>query len=203
MLEVNEYGTSLRTELFSEDGERLQDLGADFLTWREWRRRARLPAASTSLETSSVTAAGGSFTTWLYTVTDGATVQRFHYAKDLPGPPVLSTMEVAGVEVSRTELLERGVDPALVASIYVPPAMVQRWRPRVTPRGLKRDPSGSARCAVDVWIDTSGEVLQARAAECAPGAEGVSLAYARNFEFTPATLDGVPLPSTCRVVFEY
>lgn len=72
------------------------------------------------------------------------------------------------------------------------------------PPALEPGASGnSVSGAVDVWIDPSGAVAEAWPDTCAPGTEEASVAAAKNFGFTPATLDGPPLPSTSRLVFKF
>ena len=202
VVQTDEHGTLLRSELYSEHGERIEDLGVEHLRWSEWQDRSRLPAGNTTHEASSVKVAAGSFETSHYTATYGETVQHFHYAKEAPGPPVLSTMVADGVEASRVELLDRRIDPALAASVYVPPTRVKGVKPAMPP--AMDDPAvGSARCIVDLRINESGAVMDVKTVKCVPGTEENSVAAAKLWVFTPATLDGVPLPSPFRLVFNF
>ena len=72
----------------------------------------KFPAAKTERSDSSIEVPAGRFETWLFTVRDQAKdgtpmVKRYHFAKSMPGPPVLFTIESAGGEVFRMTLLER------------------------------------------------------------------------------------------------
>ena len=93
-------------------GALLQDEGSSRSTWAELMGHAAFPAAQTTREDASVEVPAGRFDTWLYTVEDSAEdgtpqVKRYHFARNLPGPPVLFTIEQGGAEVFRMALLER------------------------------------------------------------------------------------------------
>ncbi|MCA8954369.1 MAG: hypothetical protein KDE27_32985 [Planctomycetes bacterium] len=83
-------------------------------TWVELQNHAVFDAARTSREEARCHVGGADYDCWLYTVTDpggSRTRERFWFAHEHPGPPVLLVREVDGVEVRRMELLEycRGV----------------------------------------------------------------------------------------------
>ncbi len=108
---VDPDGCTIASTLHDADGNLLADEGAARSTWAELMGHAVFPAARTTREDSRVEVPAGTFDTWHYTVTDtvdGApVVKRFHFAKTLPGPPLLYTLESGGVEVFRMTMIER------------------------------------------------------------------------------------------------
>jgi hypothetical protein len=111
-VKVDAQGATIASQVYSEAGELLQDEGTGTSTWEELYRHADFPAATTTREESSVEVPAGKFDTWLYTVPkvgeDGSPeVHRYHFAKAMPGPPVLYTAERGGSEFFRMTMLER------------------------------------------------------------------------------------------------
>lgn len=105
-------GTTIQSTVSTPSGTLLKDEGAERSTWVELSRHAAFPAADTTVGDSEVTVAAGHFATWLYTVRataeDGTPVlKRYHFARTVPGPPVLFTIQQGGTELFRMELLER------------------------------------------------------------------------------------------------
>lgn len=110
--ECTEESTTIRSKVLTEAGELLVDEGSSRSPWTELHQHAAFPAASTTRIESSVDVPIGHYDTWLYTVQavgdDGVPIiKRFHFARTLPGPPVLYTMERQGVEVFRMTMVER------------------------------------------------------------------------------------------------
>lgn len=90
----DETGMTIRTTVVDETGAIVRDEGSGTASWEELHHHADFLAAENVREESSVTVPAGTFATWHYTVRDVAkdTVSRFHFAKDLPGPPVSFTI---------------------------------------------------------------------------------------------------------------
>jgi hypothetical protein len=75
-------------------------------TWDDLHHHGQFPAASTTFEDNvRVTVPAGNFTTRLYVVTRDGVTQRFWFAPDLPGPPVLFTTERDGKVLMHSEML--------------------------------------------------------------------------------------------------
>lgn len=102
-------GMTIASQRYSPDGTLLEDEGSGTSTWEELHTHADFPANQTVRESSSVDVPAGHFETWLYTVVDPAadTVKRYHFAKDLPGPPVKFTIQQGKGTVFEMTLLER------------------------------------------------------------------------------------------------
>lgn len=82
--------------------------------WSDLQAHASFPAAQTEIRTESITTPAGTFDCWLYVVTDkknsNALVQRYWFAKKLPGPPVVYE-EVQGERVvSKLIMLKTGLE---------------------------------------------------------------------------------------------
>lgn len=105
-------GATIASQTWSPAGELIADEGQGTSTWSELYRHADFPASATVRVESSVDVPAGHFDTWLYTVlkqgADGKPeVHRYHFARTMPGPPVLYTAEREGVETFRMTMLER------------------------------------------------------------------------------------------------
>ena len=91
------------------DGEVVGGVVEARSTWDELRDHARFDAEMTTREAATVTVAGGTFSCWLYSVREVArpgVVQRFFFAHERPGPPVLYVLTSDGEEQLRMELLD-------------------------------------------------------------------------------------------------
>lgn len=105
-------GCTIAATVHDADGTLLNDEGAAPTTWAELMTHAVFPASRTTREDASVDVPAGHFDTWLFTVRSTAKngtpkVERHHFAREMPGPPVLYTVEEGGTEVFRMTLLER------------------------------------------------------------------------------------------------
>lgn len=78
--------------------------------WRELQGHASFPEERTTLELGDLATPFGTFSCWVYTVTsdrDGVNhVQRFHFARELAGPPLLMEIEQDGENVQRMTMIE-------------------------------------------------------------------------------------------------
>lgn len=109
---VDAEGATYRHAMLTASGEELSPPEESRAAWTELRDHAKFPLESTRVEEVSVTTALGTFDAWLYTVQAdeegfGPTTQRYWFAKEMPGPPVLLTVEAGGAEVQRMEMIER------------------------------------------------------------------------------------------------
>lgn len=99
-------------QAWNEDADR-QVVGEVTLAapnWEELQGHASFPEERTTIENVDTKTPFGTFPCWLYTVRDTAegkdTAQRFHFARELPGPPVLVEMESGGRVFFRMEMIE-------------------------------------------------------------------------------------------------
>jgi hypothetical protein len=111
-VKADEDGCVIATTVHDEKGALIRDEGTNAATWAELLSHGRFPAATTERSDSSVEVPAGRFETWLFTVRDKAKdgapiVKRLHFAKTMPGPPVLLTIEGAGAEIFRMTMVER------------------------------------------------------------------------------------------------
>ncbi len=92
----------------ADSGELIDDLGDVAFVWTELRDHAAFPAASATVSSGEVDVPLGHFKVNSYTVRqeNGSTVT-YHFAPDLPGPPVLMVVIAGEVEVARMSALER------------------------------------------------------------------------------------------------
>jgi hypothetical protein len=110
--EANAESCTIASKILDEDGALLEDQGVGTSRWTELRDHASFQAASTGRSEDRVEVPAGAFDTWTYVVAapdaDGRpTVSTFHFAKSLPGPPVLMTVVVDGAELASMTLVER------------------------------------------------------------------------------------------------
>jgi hypothetical protein len=109
---VDAASATIASKVFGADGSLVKDEGEGTSTWAELNEHASFPAARTTRVESAVEGPLGHVETWLYTVADtdegGVPVtKRYQFAKTLPGPPVLFTIEREGVEVFRMTMVAR------------------------------------------------------------------------------------------------
>lgn len=93
-------------------GQRVGEPERESVAWAELVEHAAFPAAATTRADTTVDGPLGHFDAWLYTVTEAGddgvpTVSRYWFARALPGPPVLLTVERQGVEVMRLTQVAR------------------------------------------------------------------------------------------------
>jgi hypothetical protein len=104
-------GTTVHMKNHDAAGTLLDDASREF-TWVELVGHATFPALATVRTDAVYDGPMGHLDTWLYTVTtageDGVMlVERYEFARSLPGPPVLYTIERQGEETFRMQMLER------------------------------------------------------------------------------------------------
>jgi hypothetical protein len=88
------------------DGQSIGETQVSRPSWEELRDHATYSRQDTTRSDESVKVPAGSFRCTLYTVRkpDGK-IDRFWFATNRPGPPVLCTIEEGGAEIFRMELL--------------------------------------------------------------------------------------------------
>lgn len=114
---VDETGCTIASTVHDEAGALLKDEGESRATWAELMGHATFPAARTVRTDGAVAVPAGTFPAWVFTVQDAAEdgtpqVKTYHFAKTMPGPPVLFTIQQGGEEVFRMTTIERTVAPA-------------------------------------------------------------------------------------------
>lgn len=111
----DDWGTR-EGRVFDEAGAPKGEPKRSRTAWLELQAHASFPAAKTSIEETTVELPAGTFDCALYTVTEGATVRKFWFAKALPGMP--AKMEIRdGEELRmRMELVEVRQDSPSAAS---------------------------------------------------------------------------------------
>jgi hypothetical protein len=79
--------------------------------WKALQAHASFPKGVTTIRAVTVVTAGGVFPSWLYEVRGrgGQEVERYWFAKSLPGPPVQYERHVAGKLAFRMTLVSHGV----------------------------------------------------------------------------------------------
>lgn len=109
---ADQTGCTIATRIVTEEGHLVADKGSQTRTWAEIQADESHPRAETVISEGKLQSFMGDTDTWLYiyTTTDaqGHALQSFHhYAKKLPGPPVLETDTVDGQIVKRTFMVGR------------------------------------------------------------------------------------------------
>ena len=91
------------------DGNMIGEIASITPVWRELQGHASFPEERTTLEVSDLTTPFGTFSCWIYTVTserEGVSyVQRYHFARELAGPPVLMEIEEGGESIHRRTMI--------------------------------------------------------------------------------------------------
>lgn len=193
-LAVDEKGAYILSETLVQAGAPPGARSVAYSSWAELHTHADFPAASTTVEAGTLDTPVGKLDSWLYTVTEGDTVKRLSFLAKQPGPPVLFTQTVAGVETSRMEVLERTVTAGTAIPAFMRAEAVERVKPEF-PEGLKSGGVHEGSCGLHLAIDVSGAVTDATVRECDAGTEASTVEAALKWRFKPATLDGVAVAS--------
>jgi hypothetical protein len=100
-------GALIESETSNADGSGVVAEPASHATWGELRDHAQFPKAVVARSETITKTRAGDFACLVYTVRgkDGETTT-FHFAKNLPGPPVLFSTEKDGKVVMKSELVE-------------------------------------------------------------------------------------------------
>lgn len=101
---VDADGAEIETFDHSEGGAPIETPTRQRVAWEELRRHAAFPAAATTVEDGVIATPAGTFAAMVYTVTSGADVARYYFAKDRPGPPVLFYVEQGGRRLLTTTM---------------------------------------------------------------------------------------------------
>jgi hypothetical protein len=113
---ADEATMTLVSSVVGINGNVIAEEPAQSTPWQELAEHSSFPAARTARSEGSVQVPAGRFDTIDYVVTDeqdgSKTVSTFRFAKQLPGPPVLLTVEKDGVTVRRMTLIQRSSAPA-------------------------------------------------------------------------------------------
>lgn len=100
---------TIRTTQRTIDGEAKDAPKERTSPWTELESHAIFPAAQTTRTTETITVGAGTFEAWRYDVViaQGQGINKFWFAPELPGPPVLYLTERQGTEVFRMEMIRR------------------------------------------------------------------------------------------------
>jgi len=108
---ADEATMTMVTRMLGEDGSVVSEDPAQTHRWDDLVKHADFPAENTQQSRGKVEVPAGTYETIDYVVTetvDGAKkVSTFRFATELPGPPVLLTVEQGGAVVQRMTLLSR------------------------------------------------------------------------------------------------
>lgn len=113
VVETDREYCTMEHRVTTEDGKLIEELGETEFAWNELRDHAAFPAEITVRSEGHLDVPVGSHDTWLYVVTDQndeglPQVTYYHFAKELPGPPILMTVVVDGkLALTRTMVARR------------------------------------------------------------------------------------------------
>jgi hypothetical protein len=101
VIEADREYLTMTHQITRETGEVVDDLGESDYSWNELRDQAAFPVDRTVRSEGSIEVPVGSFDTWLYVVTEQddqgrPEVTYYHFAKELPGPPVVMSVVIDG-----------------------------------------------------------------------------------------------------------
>lgn len=104
---------TMQTTTTNPDGTKKDESAT--ATWEELANHGSFPQSLTQISDAEITIPAGTFKTKLYVVTKDDAVTRFHFAPELPGPPVLLKMDKGGQRILTMTLLSREPRPAPAA----------------------------------------------------------------------------------------
>ena len=113
VVDADDETCTMSSKVYDESGKKLlEDKGERTHKWTELRDHASFPIATTMRAEGRIDTPVGSFDSWLYIADtvgeDGLPLlMHFHFAKELPGPPVLMTRTVDGKTVLTMKMVGR------------------------------------------------------------------------------------------------
>jgi hypothetical protein len=104
--DVNDQAANIRTTFLNDAGQEVAPAREQRATWDELHHHALFPRSAVTINAERVTVPAGTFDCLVYVVRkkDG-TVDRFDFARNLPGPPVLFSTEQNGIRVMTARLV--------------------------------------------------------------------------------------------------
>lgn len=107
---ADEKGCTIHARILGADGSLIRDEGSGTSSWAELESHAHFPRDLTTRSDSTVEVPAGRFETWLFEVKParpGDPLRRFHFAKELPGPPVSMEVIADGETALSMQLISR------------------------------------------------------------------------------------------------
>jgi hypothetical protein len=105
---VTDAEATVESTTLDKSGKVLEGPERSTAAWDELRRHAEFPVAETTTRDARTTVKAGTFDCRVYEVKgDEGTLHTFHFARSLPGPPVLLEITRAGATTYRMELIRR------------------------------------------------------------------------------------------------
>jgi hypothetical protein len=102
---VSPEGALIESEQADADGKNARSEPAEHVSWEDLRRHAEFPRAAVTRSEAKVTVPAGTHDCFVYTVKLPEQTSTFHFAKTMPGAPILVVTEKGGQVVRRMELL--------------------------------------------------------------------------------------------------
>ena len=108
----DEHGADFQGVVVNEEGAEVGSPARDTATWHQLQAHASFPSALTEIRADTYRSDAGKFDCWLYVVTehtgDKEIVQRFWFARNLPGPPVRVEQREDGTVTFEMKLVQTG-----------------------------------------------------------------------------------------------
>lgn len=105
----DEQGGEITATVLDEGGKKIDGPKASRSTWAELQKHAEFPRAAATITEAKITVPAGTFDCLVYRVTEGAgadaAITTYHFAKSLPGPPILFFTDQGGKRVMTVTML--------------------------------------------------------------------------------------------------
>jgi len=108
-LDCDESGATLERSQLSVEGDLLGEPETGRVSWRDLQAHASFPVADTTIERERISTAIGEKDCLRYTVREGATVDVFWFATDLPGMPIRIQSRAGGQVVATVSVVSNRV----------------------------------------------------------------------------------------------
>lgn len=105
-LEADDDGALQEAQRLALDGTPLDEVDVRRVTWLGFQSHASFPLAATTISEETIELPAGTFDCWCYLVRDGASEQRFWFARELPGMPVRTEEREGGAVTFAMTMLE-------------------------------------------------------------------------------------------------
>lgn len=104
-INISETGSYFNTITTDKNGKVLRRRRKNYAEWTDLQEHASFPEENTKITTEDIKLGPGEFECLVYTVKTGDSLEKFYFAKELPGPPVYYEKFLKGESVFRMTLI--------------------------------------------------------------------------------------------------
>ncbi|MCK5221471.1 MAG: hypothetical protein KAR14_07820, partial [Candidatus Aminicenantes bacterium] len=104
-INISKTGSYFNTTTTDKNGKVLSRRRKNYAKWTDLQEHASFPEENTTITTDKIKLEPGEFECFVYTVKTGDSLNKYYFAKELPGPPVYYEKFQKGESVFRMTLV--------------------------------------------------------------------------------------------------